>query len=639
MIEYIKESLNRCKKTNLLSENLFSTLILTEGENKDIIEKNKELVLMAIPFMEHLYDFVSGSHFFAILCDSDGCILNVIGDKSILSEAKKIKMITGAYMDEEHIGTNAMSLAISEKAPIQISGDEHFLDAYHKWTCSASPIKNLAGKIIGIIDLTGYIENVNPHTLGMVVAAADAIEKKFEINKYNLMLEISRKRLENINNSISAGILTCNMTGNITEMNKQVVKMFGYSEREMGKIIIPDLIHNWNEIVQTLKVKGTFIDEDIYINARVNKLQYTLSLYPIYDLEMKFEEITLVFHELKKGRNIAGEVLSGHATYTFDKIIGRNKKILKTIEYAKKIAESKSTVLITGESGTGKEVFAQSIHNYGDRKNQPFIAVNCGAIPRSLIESELFGYEEGAFTGAKKGGNAGKFEIANGGTIFLDEIGEMPTDMQIKLLRVIAESAITRIGSSKQIPIDVRIMAATNKHLKEEIEKGNFRKDLYYRLNVMPIHLPPLRERIDDIPEMANYYMRKISKMLNKRIVDIPEEYMKYLMKYDWPGNVRELENAIERIVNLEAIHFNIRNKVVDVKENTIDFNANMSLEMMEKIHISKVINDVKGNMTLAANVLKIGRNTLYRKIKKYNIDCSKIEHSSKIEQPDSAKV
>ena len=205
--------------------------------------------------------------------------------------------------------------------------------------------------------------------------------------------------------------------------------------------------------------------------------------------------------------------------------------------------------------------------------------------------------------------------------------------MQIKLLRVISESVITRVGSSKQIPIDVRIMAATNKDLKYEIENGNFRKDLYYRLNVMPLYLPPIRERRDDIPELVNYYMKKTSKMLNKRIVDIPDAYMKDLMDYDWPGNVRELENMIELIVNSEVIQPNISTKVAEIQNNTKNLNTDVSLEMVEKHHIIKVIKDVKGNMTLAASILGIGRNTLYRKINKYNIDCSKIEHSSVMEQ------
>jgi len=621
---YIKESHNRCKSTEILTSNLFSTKILNEVEITDILLENKELILNATPFMNLLYDFVSGTGFLAILCDRNGCILNVIGDEVILPRAVESKMIVGAYMDEFHIGTNAMSLVISEKIPIQISGKEHFIKDYQKWTCSAAPIKDLVGNIIGIIDLTGYMKNAHPHTLGMVVAAADAIGEKLEINKYNSMLEISKKRLETSINAITSGILTCDLSGNITTMNKQVARMFGYKENEIMKIKIYDLIQNWNGIMEHLKVKGTFINEDIYINSRINKLQYTLTLYPIYDIENNIEEVTLVIQELKKGKKLGGKISSGQATYTFEKIVGKNERFIETIDYAKKISESKSTVLITGESGTGKEVFAQSIHNYGTRRDEPFIAVNCGAIPRSLVESELFGYEEGAFTGAKKGGNAGKFEIADGGTIFLDEIGEMPTDMQIKILRVIGESAITRIGSSKQIPIDVRIMAATNKDLLHEIEIGKFRSDLYYRLNVMPIYLLPLRQRRDDIPELVNYYMKKTSKMLNKKAVDIPEEYMKYLMAYDWPGNVRELENLVELIINSESIKFNFNNKVDEVQNNTVNLNFNISLEMVEKQHIIEVLREVKGNMTIAANILEIGRNTLYRKIQKFEIDCSK---------------
>ena len=633
MEQYIEASHNRCNKMKLTPENSFSTKIIEGAELQKILEKNSELILIATTFMNHLYNFVRGSEFFAVLCDREGCILNVVGDEKILLEASKLKMITGAYMDEAHIGTNAMSLALSEGIPVQVSGEQHFIKAYHRWTCSAAPIKDKQGNIIGIIDLTGYIEKVNPHTLGMVVAAANAIEKMLENSKYNLMLEISKKRLESTFNSISSGILTCDLNGNITAMNKQVVNMFGYAAEEMKAMKIPNLIFNFYEIVERLKVKDTFIDEDIYANTRVNKLQFTLTAYPIYGVDMNIEEITLVFYELKKSRKLAGRILSGQAVYTFDKIIGVNEKFKKIIEYAKKISDSKSTILITGESGTGKEIFAQAIHNHSKRKDGPFIAVNCGAIPRTLIESELFGYEDGSFTGAKKGGNVGKFEIAEGGTIFLDEIGEMPSDMQIRLLRVIEEGVINRIGSSKQININVRIMAATNKNLKHEVERGNFRKDLYYRLNVLPLHLPPLRERRDDIAELTRYYMRKTSKKLNKRSVDISEEYMNYLKSYDWPGNIRELENVIELIVNSEVIQMNLWNEVDEKQKESADSYVGITLEQMEKHHITEVIKEVKGNMTLAAKILDIARSSLYRKIEKYNIDCPEVKHCSKMQQ------
>jgi transcriptional regulator with PAS, ATPase and Fis domain len=339
-----------------------------------------------------------------------------------------------------------------------------------------------------------------------------------------------------------------------------------------------------------------------------------------------------MFHEVTKGRKLAGKILSGQAIYTFDKIIGEDKNFIKVVNYAKKVADSKSTVLLTGESGTGKEVFAQSIHNHGIRREEPFIAVNCGAIPRTLIESELFGYEEGAFTGARKGGSAGKFELANGGTIFLDEIGEMPIDMQVRLLRVIEEGVINRIGSPKQISVNVRIIAATNKDLLEEVSKGNFRKDLFYRLNVLPIRLPSLKERKVDIPLLVDYYMKKTSKRLNKRRVEISEEYMNYLQSYEWPGNIRELENMIELIVNTETIQLNPSIRDDEEQISAVRYNAHMSLHKLEQEHIIRVLKEVKGNITVAAKVLDIGRNTLYRKIEKYNIDCSKFEQCSVLE-------
>jgi PAS domain S-box-containing protein len=625
---YIENSHERCRLKGIRPENVFSTRVIKGEELQKKLDSNKELILTASPFLKHLYDFVKGTDFFAILNDGEGCILEVIGDEKILSEAGALKMVPGAFMDEENIGTNAMSLVLSESMPVQVSGEEHFINAYHKWTCSAAPIRDDEGNIIGVIDLTGYSENVHPHTLGMVVAAANAVENMLELNKYNTMLEISKKRIETTFNSISSGIISSDMDGNITTLNKQVGKMFGYSEYEIKNMKIWNLIRDWKDIVDRLCGGKEFVDEDIYVNARVNKLQFTLTAYPVFDSEKKIKEVVCIFHELIKGRKLAGKILSGQAVYTFDKIIGMNKKFIDIVEYAKKIADSKSTVLITGESGTGKEVFAQSIHNHSIRREEPFIAVNCGAIPRTLIESELFGYEEGAFTGAKKGGNAGKFELADGGTIFLDEMGEMPMDMQIKLLRVIEEGVINRIGSSKQIPVNVRIIAASNKDLKEEVEREYFRKDLFYRLNVLPVKLPPLRERKEDIPMLVNYYMDRTSKRLNKRSIHISKEYMSYLENYDWPGNIRELENVIEYIVNTETIQLNLWREVKEYPS-IIGRGLYLSLDQMEKQHIEEVLKEVKGNITMASKILGIGRNTLYRKIQKHNINCSELEHCS----------
>ncbi|OAA82940.1 sigma-54 interaction domain-containing protein [Clostridium ljungdahlii] len=432
--------------------------------------------------------------------------------------------------------------------------------------------------------------------------------------------------------SIHEGIMICNIYGKIKFVNNALLQITGYSQECIMDMNIQDMVDNWNNIISNIHNISIQQNVETSIKSIKNVLKLNLNVYPLYTKKMDERIIIVVFKEIKKKRKLEERRLKGKAIYTFDKIIGRNRNFLNIIEYSKKISNSKSTILITGESGTGKEIFAQAIHNYSDRKEKVFMAVNCGAIPEKLIESELFGYEEGAFTGAKKGGNLGKFEMANGGTIFLDEIGEMPVDMQVKLLRVIEEGLIVRVGGYKQIPINVRIIAATNKNLKEEVENKNFRRDLFYRLNVLPVPLPPLRDRKDDICLLVDYYMNRISKKLNKRKIKITSDQMDKLVQYEWPGNIRELENVIEFFINIERVDENVIQSEGLFKERKVensyiyhdeDFMFNMNLENLEKTHIENVIRKFNGNITLAAKAMGIGRNTLYRKIKKYNIYCS----------------
>lgn len=325
--------------------------------------------------------------------------------------------------------------------------------------------------------------------------------------------------------------------------------------------------------------------------------------------------------------------------YNFSDIIGESPQLKKVIEQAKETAKSSSTIIIYGESGCGKELLAQSIHCYSDRCNHPFIAVNCGALPNNLIESELFGYESGSFTGAKKEGNIGKFELANKGTIFLDEIADMPLDMQVVLLRVLQENCITKVGGKKQIDIDVRIIAATNKNLKEEVKKGKFREDLYYRLNVLPLTLPPLKDRLGDIPLLLDHFLKTKSEKLNKPIPKVSQTLFKKIISYCWPGNIRELENFIENFVALngnssyeidfEECHClkydNLGNSLDSfIENNTSISNTNTDtitpLIVLEQKEIVKALRICKGNISEASSKLGISRNALYNKMKRYNI-------------------
>lgn len=341
----------------------------------------------------------------------------------------------------------------------------------------------------------------------------------------------------------------------------------------------------------------------------------------------KFHEKCVNYEEGKQkniysNKNTVNKHCKTQVPYTFDSIIGSSKKIENLIIYSKEIANSPSTVLIQGESGTGKELFAQAIHNYSDRKGKAFIAINCGAIPNNLIESELFGYEEGAFTGARKGGCAGKFEIANNGTLFLDEIGDMPLNVQVHLLRVLQEGYVVRIGGDKSIPINVRIIAATNKDLKQEVEKGTFRRDLYYRLSVIPINIPPVRERKEDIMQLIKYFLQIKSIQLNKDMPKLDNDVYNKLINYNWPGNVRELENYIENLVNLGGKStIELESKYSNKKYEILNLcDEDRSLEEIEREIIQKYLVKYDMNITKTSQILKISRSTLYNKIKKLNI-------------------
>lgn len=635
---FVQRSHQRCDEMGIEKKQVYSKRILTGDACFSRMSERRDLIENAEPFINQLYSFVKGTDFFALLTDEEGCILTIIGDENILEEAFSYKMMPGAFMDEANIGTNAMGTALAEKMPVQVSGEEHYIEAYHKWTCSAAPIRDSRGKIIGTMDLTGYSKHVHPHTLGMVVAAANAIEHILQVKDYNEALCLEKHYNDAVINSISAGILTADLNGTIKTVNNYIPELFGYTTAEIRQMKTWQLFDGWEQVLTSSSALRGYVEEEVFVNARKNKRQLILSTYPILDSDNKLRDIIFIFKDVKKIRKLANRIMGRKAVYTFDKIIGKNEHFCRVIEFAKKVADSRSGILILGESGTGKELFAQAIHNHSDRREEAFVALNCGAIPKTLIEAELFGYEEGAFTGAKSSGNPGKFEIADGGTLFLDEIGEMPLDMQTRLLRIIEEGTVSRVGSTNEFVVDVRIIAASNKDLQEEVKKGNFRKDLYYRLNVLPIMLPPLSHRKDDIPILIDYFMTRISKRLNKRPYSLTPGQMQQLMNYDWPGNIRELENFVELIINAESLPIEMHlqglhgsqsfNQLVTQTDpcNWEAEEKEISLDELVKKHIIKTLERHQGNISLSAKALGISRNTLYRNIEANEINCSKLK-------------
>jgi len=623
--DIIKNSHMRCKENNISEEKVFPDKIL-EGEelNKTFI-KNQTLIEKARPIIKILYELLKDSGFIIDLTDSHGYILSLVGDSSIVEQAADMGMVVGTDMSEESVGTNAIGTALYENTPIQMAEKEHYIKAYHVWTCSASPIHDTKGNIIGCLNLTGRYNLVHSHTLGLAVAAANAIENSFKSEEYQKKVSKAYQQLYTIISSIEEALLLVNKDGKVEFINKKASEALGIGNDDI-EIKIEEVFDNWKDIYNSIVNNDEYKNMEFSFIKNKKKRTFNLNAFPVKD-DKKLTGIIIILKDIKNVYGLVNKYSDHNAYYTFDDIEYCSVKINEIISYAKTVADTPFTILIQGESGTGKEVFAQAIHNYSQRAEHPFISVNCGSIPRNLIESELFGYEDGTFTGAKKGGMPGKFEIANYGTIFLDEIGEMPLDMQVHLLRVLQERCVTRIGGTRCIATDVRVIAATNKNLTDAIKKGTFREDLYYRLCVFPISIPPLKERKEDIQIIAKNLISKKAKRLNIEPPKMKDEQIQKLMDYSWPGNIRELENKIENYMINGKILLDPENDSVDLSKNKSDeyFRYEMqTLEEWEKIAFNACLKKCNGNISKTAKILNVDRSTIYKKMLKYDIQMDK---------------
>ncbi|MCE5347623.1 MAG: sigma 54-interacting transcriptional regulator [Bacteroidales bacterium] len=592
-----------------------------------MLKANDVLIEITRPVIDEMFDFLRGSGFFVILTDRDGCILNITGDDEIVSQARKINIIEGAFMDEKSIGTNSMGIAIIGDCPMQITAEEHFVSALHKWTCSAAPIHDLSGDIIGILNLTGTREHSHLHTLGLAVSAVNAVESRLKNSDIQKQLHNSNEFAFAMMNSLSYGMFAINLHDDILWVNDMACRAINIRRSRLINQPVSDFFPEWSKVKQTILLEKPYVDEEAQFTISGLKDKYLFNSFLIKTKEKEILGFLLTFREFSRVMKTVNKY-AGHSTrYTFDDYVGSSPKTKALIKYSKTVAKSSSPILITGESGTGKEIIAQSIHNASNYCDAAFIAINCGAISESLIESELFGYVEGAFTGARKGGRPGKFELANNGTLFLDEIGEMPVNMQVKLLRALQEKAVFRVGSDTPVPVNVRIIAATNKILEIEVKKGNFRLDLFYRLNVVEIKVPPLRERKEDIVPLVHFFLKKKAAKYEKTIPELDDYAISLLTGYDWPGNIRELENLIEKVVIFNGkmspdflIHQSVQEETGLPLPSFTEVPETWNLDEIERNTITKALVSFDKNISKVAASLGISRNTLYLKMKKYNI-------------------
>ena len=431
-----------------------------------------------------------------------------------------------------------------------------------------------------------------------------------------------KNKTEVILDSIAEGVFAVNDEWKITSFNRAAEIITGFSRQEViGKhckeIFRSNLCMIDCPLAQALKTGKKVLDLELQIIRKDgNVLDVSVNASVLYDVQDKPIGGVETFRDISQIR-ILTEELTGR--YEFRNIIGKSKRMQEIYQLIEDITDSDSTVLIEGESGTGKELIANAIHYHSKRKNNPFIKISCSAFTETLLESELFGHVKGAFTGAVKD-KPGRFELADKGTIFLDEIGEASPNVQVKLLRVLQERKFESVGGTKTITVDIRVIAATNRDLKKEIEKGKFREDLYYRLNIIPITLPALRKRREDIPLLVDHFISKYNIIMNKNIKGISNSALDLLEMYDYPGNIRELENAIEyafnrckgKIIKPEMLPVDTRRAVIaEPEESDID---------SEKERILNALEIYKWNYKRAAEFLKLSRTTLWRRMKKYNI-------------------
>ncbi|MFZ7934340.1 sigma-54-dependent Fis family transcriptional regulator [Bacillus thuringiensis] len=590
--ERISESWHRCKQANVNPHMNKGQKILSSNFFQDQKKKSEIFLDIAIPQIQNMRKTIDELQMMALLIDPDGYVLSLSGNKQTLKRAKHINFIEGVKWTEAAVGTNAIGTALEIEEAIMISGTEHYSVASHSWSCAAAPIHNDDGKLIGVLDFSCPIEFSHPYMLGMVTSIAHAIERECSIRVHQNELHLIHCFLDVIDSDEQ--VVICNHRDVIVSASKSV--------RER--------INNWSR----MKL------EELMHHGLETKLEI-----PVYSNERMIGKCMYLKENKQMNTYSALTFIKG---ITFPGVTGTSKAFQHTLEEIKLVSPTEASVYVCGETGVGKEYVARAIHENSPRKDGPFIAVNCGSLPKELMESELFGYAEGAFTGARRQGYKGKFEQANGGTLFLDEIGEVPPEMQVALLRVLQERTITPIGSSKEVPVNIRIITATHKDLLRLVEEGKFRQDLYYRLHVYPLYVPSLIERKEDIP----YFIQHFCERKNWNVV-FPKSICNQFLQHTWPGNIRELVNALERIYILsqgreiceKQVAFLIQTMMGNQQqlELQVENKTEHTLHFREKIQRDSMIEALQktnGNVSLAAKLLEVPRSTFYKRMQKYKL-------------------
>jgi transcriptional regulator of acetoin/glycerol metabolism len=574
------------------------------------------LLEAAQPALNQARLFLVEANSMIILTDSSGLVLETAGDPRTIDFGQVIHLEQGGRWKEADIGTNAIGTAIAESRPVQIHGLEHFCSEVKRWTCAATPIWHPTdGELLGVVDISGPMRTFNPQSLAFAVALGRQIEgtlaQSIEYDHERLLRYFMMKRSLWAN----VDVLAIDQRGRIVFGPECLLQSL---EREK-----PGLISNG--CISFLKNV-----QPVAWPVRLNELLPNTNTELVVDHDRQLGAILV----LQKGRRRSASVLPRIKTerrVEFEEILGESAIMQKTRERARKMAMAGAPILIEGETGVGKELFARAIYGAIRTACGPFVPVNCGGMPRDLVGSEIFGYAKGAFTGAKEQGHAGKIEAADGGVLCLDEIGEMPLDLQPFLLRVLEDGVVYRLGSNEGRAVHIRLVAMTHRDLLAEVNAGRFRRDLYYRIASMRLLIPPLHDRGDDVVLLARHFAGVVAVGLNRPVPRFDDKVLDLFCAYSWPGNVRELRNVIENMILLgDSSELQIEDVPTEVRRqlnppavalaSEPSSSASPKLKQNERAAIEAALAKTGGKLTAAAKLLGIARATLYRKLAHHGI-------------------
>jgi sigma-54 dependent transcriptional regulator, acetoin dehydrogenase operon transcriptional activator AcoR len=591
-----------------------------------LVEQNRLLYSHAVPAMETLYQQIANTHNMVLLTDAQGVIVHSLGDADFLEKANRVALTPGVAWSEESKGTNAIGTAIAERAPTTVHADQHFLCANHFLTCSAAPITDHRGNVVGVLDVSGDRRSFHKHTMALVRMSALMIENQMFAATFENAITLHFHTRPEFIGTLMEGIASFSPGGRFLAANRNGLFQLGLSYPALQA-------HTFSSLFG-LPVSALYdhyrtaapglLDLCMHNGVRVCGRAELRLTNGVHVLTGAFDDAPQAAALLQPAARAQTPRLSGLRYLNTG-----DPQLEQVIDKVNRVLGRDVPILIMGETGTGKELLAQAIHNDSPRAQGPFVAVNCASIPETLIESELFGYEDGAFTGARKKGAVGRILQANGGTLFLDEIGDMPYPLQARLLRVLQERMVTPLGSGKSIPVNVELICATNHNLRRRIAEGLFREDLYYRLNGLVVKLPPLRERTDLETVVKKILASETDAGGNSRHT-ISDEVLRLFRRHKWPGNFRQLTNLLRTaaIMAGDDDEIGLRHMPDDFLDDIADapataaapvaqpvIAAGANLEEMELAAIVRSLEANSGNVSATARALGVSRNTIYRKL------------------------